>query len=460
MVLGGLAAVSVLVAATAASASPLTPTEQAHLDDIAQFFYRNSPINPNPSEGCQQTCAALWTAEQNAPQGIGATDKIWSNVVRMNTVVGLIGTRIASDGSFAAIDSAPVVGGAFIAFDTGWAIGTGLRKLFLHVHWTYGPWNTTYADPSTIRLSYRDCDVYGNPSTYTPAGFYLTHPDPSRDYFNTVPNRCLSGWAAFPLGPANYVASDRCPVATDQYGNVQWGPFTYGLYYVGPAVPGVDGPLRDYSGQAVTKTFPAPPDPGYSTTLQRIESLLESHDYEPENEWFTYELGDRDACNPADPTVCNLADQSDSRCRPIDGGTPTGVDPDPSYDHPWTRRYAPAPGTQEFLTSDGDTVELLRGTVQPTAADPLNGFGYRHIVAKHGWGQGDVNHTATALRSGVALYNPTGVDRTEYAWDYTGQDGTTHCRRTVLVERGVEDDEAARDVGPAGIITSYADVVP
>jgi hypothetical protein len=105
-------------------------------------------------------------------------------------------------------------------------------------------------------------------------------------------------------------------------------------------------------------------------------------------------------------------------------------------------------------------VPLYWGTIQPTANDPLNGFGYRHILAKHGWAAGDIRDTETALLQPgtdiAADANQPWQEREKYTWDYPGQG--VQCRRTVIVDRGQAPDEQRAGVGPAGIITSYAGV--
>ena len=466
--------------ATAGRAYALTQVETDHADAITQLLYANS-AQPATSDGeaCGDTCGALWGQEQglqelyssSATSDSSVASDTWTDAVGAGVDAEL--TQVASDGVGTPIRVWPEVVAGVVAFNAGYEIGTGLRHLFLHSHWTYGPWDSQSFPAERAGLMWNDVgwpyeDGNGDRTgEWTGPGWYIIDTQTNAGRF-AKPNQCL--WGSLEIGPINtttfdYQGRNGCVVGTDQYGNYLWGEYSGGVYKVsGVRMPPHDTPPTTTDPGDTNQTFTAPPDPGFSTVESQLSAILGSHSHF--NDWVDYELGDSGKCNPADRVVCNIGDDDDDSCRPSGGGSPTRVDPGPDYDLPFSSRYTIAPNlagehvaTDEqnsFLTSDGDRVSLVMGTIQPTAEDPLNGFGYRKIVAKHGWGPGDMRDTATALtQPGTPANDEPWQDRTRYVWGYTMPDGTA-CARVVVVERAADSYEQSQNVGPAGIITSYA----
>lgn len=103
----------------------------------------------------------------------------------------------------------------------------------------------------------------------------------------------------------------------------------------------------------------------------------------------------------------------------------------------------------------GNPVTTLRWGNITGYTPEWDGFGYRHIAAKHGWSAADRSATQEALSAGPGVRDtrsPNAIDR----WRFVGpeypsfRDGRP-CVRVVSVEYGIGDDDDA----PPGIITSY-----
>lgn len=91
----------------------------------------------------------------------------------------------------------------------------------------------------------------------------------------------------------------------------------------------------------------------------------------------------------------------------------------------------------------------------PEYRDDWDGWGFRHIRAKHGWGQQDEDETRTTLLTPQVPRVAEGGWRYEAALPTPGQGGVS-CRRVVVVDFVPgSTDPAAR-----GIVTSYNEVAP
>ncbi|MGI8632780.1 MAG: hypothetical protein ACR2NA_09605 [Solirubrobacterales bacterium] len=83
----------------------------------------------------------------------------------------------------------------------------------------------------------------------------------------------------------------------------------------------------------------------------------------------------------------------------------------------------------------------------------FNGFGFKHIRAKHGWSQTDSQETVHTLAADLA----PGVDGQQYTYVASVAPGAggVSCQRRVVVDY----QHRSGDPAPAGIITSYNKVV-
>lgn len=152
-------------------------------------------------------------------------------------------------------------------------------------------------------------------------------------------------------------------------------------------------------------------------------------------------LNPRDRCDVSDPQDAYVSGQGEDQYEPF-----------PSY-----ATGSAAEGSYATPTHPGESTTTLRwGT---TAFDPearnWDGFGYRHIAAKHGWTAADETATRAALATTPVPIPDRGHDRWEFTGpDYGGRAGAV-CRRVVVVDY----DRAPSAPAPEGIITSYGKLV-
>jgi hypothetical protein len=214
------------------------------------------------------------------------------------------------------------------------------------------------------------------------------------------------------------------------------------------------GPIDDYSTQPYDYQTAAPPDPGVATVTDRIRSELESDNYPTLNQKYEYELGTPNACDPVEPFVCNPPERTSvedqRKCELGDRGTHQDPDPTRTIEKNDPALYE---RHQTFAAKGIDGGEwfpdLYKGwTDEHAGADGWGGWGWRHIDAKHGWRQADIDATAQALQS-------TPIRQDNGALRYVGaqyeQNGAL-CERWVIVWDTRRDDDEPQ---PPGIVTSF-----
>lgn len=97
------------------------------------------------------------------------------------------------------------------------------------------------------------------------------------------------------------------------------------------------------------------------------------------------------------------------------------------------------------------------GNASPNADPEIEwqGFGYRKIAAKHGWGPSDDASTRSVLLAATPIPNPDGNERQTFRGDqFVGLDGQ-QCERVVVVEYEPNPGDAHAE----GIVTSYGRTV-
>ena len=171
---------------------------------------------------------------------------------------------------------------------------------------------------------------------------------------------------------------------------------------------------------------------------------------------------------PADPIQVRIKTRSEpNRCE-----TPTNEDPGTSRG--WnveTSQYdvvgTPPVSGGTFIDSDGNHAELRWGRTQPTQkkrggfAVRWEGWGYRKIKAKHGWGTDIEARTRTAMTAGLAVPDDV-ADHSEmiryYGPPFSRSQGVI-CQQIVVAQYRQSVDEASAERPAKGIITSYAQEV-
>jgi len=235
-------------------------------------------------------------------------------------------------------------------------------------------------------------------------------------------------------------------------------------------VLGAPGPVEDYTSQPYSHaTYYWEGEPAIRTELEtRTRTALESGEYPLLDPWYAHLL---DPQTYEDPTE---DEQQRDDCRPADS-VPAG-DPAPLrgtqhyLEDPvrWRARYETVPAS-EFppgatvpeggLVATGGQAYMRWGWTSLNAKEKIDwqGWGYRKIVAKHGWGPTALEKTSEAL-----ITMPTRRSNyDEYVGPpYSSRSGTpAACEWVVSVQREPLETparpELSQEMPMGGIITAH-----
>jgi hypothetical protein len=209
-----------------------------------------------------------------------------------------------------------------------------------------------------------------------------------------------------------------------------------------------------------------PTAPTPEALRESLKEALESGEYPGYNRLYNFE---HEPENLPDPLITK--DQEDHRC---------DRSPGPSYENTGGN-MSPEPFAQKIETpftitnlpkgyEEAPPVYLRWGEASWRPGKPKfegipyldlwDGWGYRHIVAKHGWSALDLEETELALADGV----PTRTEK-ESQFVYSTPEiakgiGGVECIRHVVVDFEAGEDPKTKEPDPAprGIVTSYNEV--
>jgi len=196
---------------------------------------------------------------------------------------------------------------------------------------------------------------------------------------------------------------------------------------------------------------PAPADPGVATTRPAIAAALDG-DGQDYTRAFIDWAQEPDRQPEEDPRKTGVPPKVAVKDRPcLPSGS--GPAPNPGDSKPATSVVTTFTNVLNPATGKNVSVKLYWGT---------DGWGYRHIVIKHGWTAKDAADTALALKDRSP--KPNGTRTTSWLYDYTyiGSDRVTQCYRRVVLELGITDPSFPTPTKPAPkhIITSFAGAGP
>jgi hypothetical protein len=193
----------------------------------------------------------------------------------------------------------------------------------------------------------------------------------------------------------------------------------------------------------------------------RVEDVIESDELPLANAHFAHALEPE---NYPDPRITD--EKNDHRCDRTPGASymnPDGnVSPEPFAKHigtPFTVSNRPEGYASVDVYFHEGTTHWIPGRepeISPWYVDAWGGWGYRHILAKHGWGATDLEETQLALASATPEQQK---ETTNYLYSLplkTLGDGGVSCIRQVVVDF----EAAVEDPRPRGIVTSFNEVVP
>jgi hypothetical protein len=443
------------------------PVVQENIPAIADHLARGGAV-PIPGVDCGARCADWWVQEHRPIPNQPSSDQLHRELRRLRWRTKLLPPPSAL-GSIALRASA-ITG----TFTIGWTIGTGVRK-YLKI----GVPEPELSEPGknpTLRWSWFNRTVAGGdppllePELVLPAGtFHLQFVHKSSVRFDW---RDFGGEGCdIPLSvPAELRLLSRGIRCNGPWGSrigTQYAAYLpedeLGVY---PVEDYVDQPtdvqIQNWDGK-----------PGTRTQLeQSVQTELSAAGSETADAWWSHLL---DPQTYDDPTE----DKDEATdCRPTDS-VPAG-DPAPErgtqnfLDDPvrWRARYETVPESQfppgSTVPEDGliaanpsgARAYMRWGWAALDAEKPLvdwEGWGFRKIVAKHGWSTSALEKTAQAL-----LMTPTTDDNyEEYVGPpYASRRGVpTACEWVVVVQREPYDlpgrPEAQEGAPMDGIITAH-----
>jgi hypothetical protein len=256
------------------------------------------------------------------------------------------------------------------------------------------------------------------------------------------------GWGEYPFGP--------CGGAKEELNYILWEPLR---------LQACESPCTGL--ELITIPKPETPIPTLGEVSENIKEELESEKYPAANRWANYRLDPHHFPNP-EVTELEIK-QKDRLC---DRGTPLFEDPDRSLAPGAFEKFEKTPYsvTERPSGTGSEPVYMRYGTTDWEPArtkwieeektpylDAWGGWGYRHIVAKHGWNLLDSEETQIALNDDLF---PTKTGPKNELWRYESPEinpisPTVGCNRVVIVDFEQEEgDPASR-----GIVTSYNEVV-
>jgi len=458
--------------------SALLTVEEKRALSQSTFHGGATPISGVP---CEAGCTALRASEQRPMPTTAATRELVQETSRLRKAVKVLPRALGR----IAPPPAGAVEGTFLV---GWAIGTGIRKVWIGA--TVPAPTTTPADPlrhtgyypvekGEVRISNGVAEIRMPADGFVPElndgavpsarAIDESYPGSQPDCVATGPEPslalalalALAGWQT--LRSATFSANYACGPWIRHFEDL-FTPFVArrsdGL--------GLGGP-EPWAGQPTTQPDITywPGQPGSETELEtRTETELQARpeEYRTLEQKTKFELGTPDVCDPVEPFVCNDPDiaqrERQKRCELGDRGT--GRDPDPARGQNrsdpilWDTHHG---GLFRRELNAGPTdplvpTELKKGYtyVHPAPLKAWGGWGWRHVDAKHGWRGKDIRATTVALALEPIRQPKTG--RLQYTGPQYRQNGEK-CERIVIVEP-VKDWQGN---GPPQIVTSYGGLV-
>jgi hypothetical protein len=359
------------------------------------------------------------------------------------------------------------VGLAIGAAELGWKIGTGIRTKLLKIGLPDPP--QPKASPASGTLSFQSAGYSSSfNTTPLPADGWLLKWWYGSSQWTSV--NLLHGWGhacAYLTGPPQ---DFRVLSGVATVGWCEPPPVPVESYWLKENELKAIAPVQDYVDQPYQReTFNWEDKPQSKEQLEtRTRTALESDEYRLLDPWYAHQLdpqtyedptedeGERDDCRPADSMPAG--DPAPQR------GTEDFLE-DPVR---WRARYDTVPSAdfpagsavpEGGLPATGGQAYMRWGWTSLNAKEEIDwqGWGYRKIVAKHGWGPTALEKTSEALFA--APVRKLAYD--EYVSPpYSSRSGIPlACEWVVSVQRDPLETparpESSQGVPMGGIITAY-----
>lgn len=448
----GLALIGLAFPISSADAYVLSPQVDAEFSKIVEFNYRGSAQASPPT--CGPVCRDLRAAEARPGGWSTPTVEKLSREARTLRVATGLSSAIRLTGGVTL---------AAASFDIGYRIGSGFNAKFFKVGMpAKSPVQTNapqkLADWSSCSPT-NPCSI-GNVETATVTQpTYVWTWDAAwntpygANYWSWRSNDIDCSHPAPPAGAPNVFETAGAWNGCSTANNV--GTNSSAWWY--PNEFRAASPVQDYTDQPYTYQDWPPGDPGVTTVATRTRTELESDNYPTLNRQLEFELGVPGVCDPVEPAICNPPQTDRDRERLCEKSPPENADPNPGRT---TERFAPAlyegvtPFTRTTTTGAQVSTALKVGSTWPHTKKLWAGWGWRHVVAKHGWSTTDISETQSAL-----LRSPEALQGKVVSFRYRGEEYRQNgavCERVVIVAPNRQDD---LEPEPKEIVTSYGNYV-
>lgn len=221
----------------------------------------------------------------------------------------------------------------------------------------------------------------------------------------------------------------------------------------------VPGAIEDYTGQpseGLIETWPGQPQ-----TQTELENRLRTFlgDNPLARDFYLYKLEPENYPDPRKPETENPNNHRCDKSPPaykVVGGSTVPAQEVPFYENAFEATGRPV----DYPDAPDPYLRWGKASWKEDFLDNWDGYGWRHIQAKHGWGAGDLADTATVLQNPVGGGpSDDGTGRAVYLGQPYPWDGVV-CQRRVVVDYSDIGDPTAPPNIPLGVVTSYAQLVP
>jgi hypothetical protein len=420
-----------------------------NIDSVAEYAYRSGGTGISGGS-CGSTCTSIWNVQHTPPPNPNpvATEAVNRQLVELNRGVKTL-------------PKASLIGKISLglsAFSIGLWIGDTINDKLLHIGGPAAPASPSYTGFSLAWIE--KGTGLGDVGLVAPQdGFYLWASPNNVRAFKRWTGKSEGACSNLDPQPSEYVdltvGKDGCYLGGSETGWRELHAYVYGKPFE------VLGPIEDFDEDEYNVRIGDWPDE--PTSMEelgtRVEDVIESDELPLANAHFAHALEPE---NFPDPRITD--EEEDHRCdrAPASYMNPGGnVSPEPFAKHiatPFTITNRPfGYASVDVYLHEGEThwIPGRNPETSPWHIDEWGGWGYRHILAKHGWGATDLEETQLALTNAT----PVQQKGTNYLYSLplkTGGDGGVGCIRQVVVdfEAGLEDPR------PRGIVTSFNQAAP
>jgi nitrogen fixation protein len=417
---------------------------------VAEYTYRSGG-SAVPGGTCGSTCTTIWNLQHTTPPGANPTV-----TETLNRQLVELGRKVKT------LPKASLIGKVSLAatsFTVGLWIGDLINDKLLHIGGPAEPAEPNYESFSLVW--YWHGENLGDWNLWAPRdGYYLQASPGNVRAFKRWTGTTEGSCSNLDPEPSEYLdltlAEDACYLGGEKMGMRQLHAYVYDQPFEIPE------PIQDFDEDEYDiRIGDWPEEPASMSQLEtRVQAAIEEDDLPLTNAFLAHALQPE---NYPDPRITKT--RQDHRCDRTPGpryANPGGnVSPEPFAKHiatPFTITNRPEGYGSVDVYLHAGTTHWIPGKdpEEPTSyLDDWGGWGYRHIVAKHGWSELDLKETELALASSF----PEQVGETaKYVYSLPISSpgaGGVGCVRHVVVKFELEME----DPRPLGIMTSFNEVV-